>query len=622
MNLLDFYNSINKKWLSAHKIPADDTSYSVFDELEEKIRTELIALLQKERTRGTQLGVFVESFYNGRSDDLNTVSVLLQKMDSLDTPIQKIAYLNSYGIDTPISIGVAYDERNTKQFCVHIAPLDLGITKEDYFTETEISKEYKKYLTNVGGLLKIPNFGQTMFALEKSLASLYPATEDAGSVMERYNPMTYERLCAQFPNTDFKTLFQICGIEIPKTPIIVSNIEYMKKIDEFLGSKSKKFWTTWLNYCVYSAFMELLPAPYSSLHFDFYMRIIKGQTKHHSKDYEALVVCSDLAQDSLGNLWVSANSANFVKIRAGAAELYSLVHQAAQKRVLALKWLSEDTRKIAVYKLQKMNLKIGFPRIWLNEFAGLEMGADFMANVLSLLQGATRYEFSKLTEPDERRLWNNSCFDVNAYYYAELNELCVPMGFLGAPFFSLEQSFIKNLAGVGNVMAHEISHGFDEEGHKYDEYGNNYPWWTSIDVELYKVKTRALVKEFDQQKFAGSTVNGELTLGENLADFGAIAMCMDVMCGLWTRTKPTEKQKMADLREFFTAYAVSWAFKNRTAAQVQALKSDSHAPPELRVNVVLRHFKEFYDAFGFTEKDEGWIPPELRIDVWGGSIKD
>lgn len=622
MNLLDFYNSINKKWLDSHTIPADDTSYSVFDELEEKIRNELIALLQKERTHGTPLGIFVESFYSGRSEDLNTVIAFIQKMHSMETPIQKMAFLNSYGIDVPIAISVAYDERNTKQFCIHITPLDLGITKEDYFTENDISREYKKYLTKVGGLIQSPNFGKTMFALEKSLAPLYPDTEDAGSVFDRYNPMTYERLCAQFPNTDFKTLFQMCGLGIPKTPVIVSNIEYMKKIDGFLGSKSKNFWTAWLDYCVYSAFMELLPAPYSSIHFDFYMRIIKGQTKHHSKDYEALVVCSDLAQDSLGLLWTSANSAKFTKIRDSAAELYSLVHQAAQKRVLALQWLSEDTRKIAVYKLQKMNLKIGFPRVWLNEFTGLQMGHRFIDNVLSLLQGSTQYEFGKLSRPDERRLWNNSCYDVNAYYYAELNELCIPMGFLGPPFFSLDQSFIKNLAGVGNVMAHEISHGFDEEGHKYDEYGNNYPWWTSIDVELYKVKTRALVKEFDRQKFAGLTVNGELTLGENLADFGAIAMCMDVLYGMWTKTKATERQKMADLREFFTAYAVSWAFKNRKAAQIQALKSDSHAPPELRVNVVLRHFKEFYDAFGFTEKDEGWIPPELRIDVWGGSIKD
>ena len=622
MNLLDFYNSINKKWLDGHAIPTDDTSYSVFDELEEKIRDELIALLQKERTRGTPLGVFVESFYSGRSEDLNTVVSFIQQMDSLETPIEKMAFLNSYGIECPITIDVAYDERNTKQFCIHISPQSLGITKEDYFTENEISKGYKKYLTALGNLLQIPKFGQTMFTLEKSMATLYPDTEDAGSVLDRYNPMTYERLCEQFPNTDFKTLFRKCDIGIPKTPVIVSNLEYMKKIDGFLGSKSTNFWTTWLRYCVYSAFMELLPAPYSSLHFDFYMRVIKGQTKHYTKNYEAFVVCNDLAQDSLGKLWVSANSAKFTKIRDAAAELYSLVHQAAQKRVLALQWLSEDTRKIAVYKLQKMNLKIGFPRIWLNEFADVSLGTNFMANVLYLFQGATRYEFGKLSKPDERRLWNNSCYDVNAYYYAELNELCVPMGFLGPPFFSLEQSFIKNLAGVGNVMAHEISHGFDEEGHKYDEYGNNYPWWTSIDVELYKVKTRALVKEFDRQKFAGLTVNGELTLGENLADFGAIAMCMDVLYSTWTKSKPTEEKKMADLREFFTAYAMSWAFKNRKAAQVQALKSDSHAPPELRVNVVLRHFKEFYDAFGFTEKDEGWIPPELRIDVWGGSIKD
>jgi len=166
-------------------------------------------------------------------------------------------------------------------------------------------------------------------------------------------------------------------------------------------------------------------------------------------------------------------------------------------------------------------------------------------------------------------------------------------------------------------MAHEISHGFDEEGRKFDEFGNNFPWWTSLDLELYKTKTKALIDEFDKEVHHGVKINGELTLGENLSDFGAIAICMDVLRTRWQKLGASERQGKAEMREFFVAYARSWAFKNRRAARVQAAKSDSHAPPELRVNVVLRHFTEFYEAFDFTSADEGWIPPEQRIDVWG-----
>jgi putative endopeptidase len=434
--------------------------------------------------------------------------------------------------------------------------------------------------------------------------------------------MNMAQLAELYPNLNFHVLFD--ANQIPRDcrsgTIIVSRPNYMERINNLMKTRSAEFWTTWIEFCIYSSFVQILPPPFKTIHFDFFIKTIRGQTKQHSQDHQAIIICDELAQDALGSLYVKENLAQFVKIREGAREIYKLVHSAAQKRILQLKWLSSDSRQAAVYKLQKMNSKIAFPDNWLNEFEGLKMDPQlFMLNVLALSKKSVLYEISKLRgeSPHQRRMWNNSCYEVNAYYYAELNELCVPIGFIHDPFFSLKQSFVQNLAGVGNVMAHEISHGFDEEGRKFDEFGNNFPWWTSIDIELYKTRTKAIIDEFDKQHYHGLKINGELTLGENLSDFGAIAICMDVLRVRWQNLGASDAQKKAELREFFTAYARSWAFKNRRAARIQAVKSDSHAPAELRVNVVLRHFAEFYEAFGFTSADEGWIPPEHRIDVWG-----
>jgi predicted metalloendopeptidase len=623
MSLKDFYNSVNRKWLDSHTIPADDVSYSVFDEREEGIRNELYELMNRERKKTSPLGLFIESFYSGRDQDLHVLQEFVQKIMMFKEPEYKIGYLNLYGLDSPISIDISYDQRNTKNYCIYLSPPPLGITKMDLVGNGDIARKYSRYLRDLGRMLEIPDFGEKIFTLERTLAPIYPDPEDSDKSENLYHPYTYSRLRTMFPNIDFDILFAPLQIGQYNGLLILTRVEYFVWLDQFLQSEkagSSQLIDAWITKYIYSSLMTILPNPYRSLNFDFYNKFISGQKKQFSPEYEILQICDDVAQDTLGKLYVEANFKRCKRIQDGASEIYSLVHSAAQKRISNLKWLSEDTREIAIYKLQKMKSKIAFPNYWLNEFNGVQiLPEQFMLNILNLNQKSVLYDIRKLRgeTAQERAIWKNSCYEVNAFYYAEQNELCVPLGFLGEPFFSLEQSFVKNLAGVGNVMAHEISHGFDEEGHKYDELGNNFPWWTNLDVELYKTKTRVLIQAFDERQLNGIKINGKLTLGENLADFGAIAICLDVLRIYWKKMGTSEPKQKSDLRDFFTGYARSWAFKNRRAAALQASKSDRHAPPELRVNVVLLHFDEFYSAFGFTQADEGWIPPEERIDIWG-----
>ena len=622
MSLNDFYTYVNKSWLKNHSIPADDTSYSLFDQVEEKIRTELIAILQKERRLDTPLGRFVESFYTGRKQDLQIVQEFCHHVLDQDSIIKKFALLNLYGLESPIDVGISYDQRNTEQCIVYISPPNLGILKSDFEEDGEVSSKYRSYLTKLGKLIQVDGFAQSVFDVEKRLSKFYFDPQDSGKSELLYNPKTLDQLESAYPNLQFRNFFSFLHIDerYVRNLVIVSNPTYFEQLNELVKNHSENYLDKWIQCLIFSSFMELLPNPYKSLHFEFFVSFLRGQHQQHTKDHQLVRICDELVQDTLGKRYVEENLSTFLKIQKAAIHMYSLINKAARKRIHKLNWLSEDSRKIADFKLQKMKAKIAFPQFWVNEFEGVAIDRDtFMMNVLSLSQKQVMYDIQKLSGLDkkDRAIWGNSCYEVNAYYYAELNELSVPMGFLQAPFFSLHQNFIENLAGLGNVIAHEISHGFDEEGRKFDEKGNNFPWWTATDIELYKNRTRALINEFDKQTVKGVQINGELTLGENLADFGALAMCLDVLKDIWKEKNTSPEVQKKDLRDFFTAYARSWAYKNTAAARLQASKSDTHAPPMLRVNVVLRHFQEFYDAFGFTEADEGWISLDHRIDVWG-----
>lgn len=622
MRLHDFYTSVNKQWLKRHKIPSDDSSYSVFDQVEEKIKNQMIDIIRSERKRDTPLGHFIESFYTGRDQDIDILKGFVHHVQSHKSLGTQIGLLNLYELESPVKVSVSYDQRNTNRCIVYLSPPSLGIMKADYTQDVAIQKAYKEYLSKLGTLLDVDHFAKSIFALEKSLSSSYPDPEEADRTELSYNPMTYSQLKETYPAIQFNEIFEVLQISTHhfQNLVVVTNQLYFKQLNSMLKQHGKQYCDTWIQYLVYSSFMEMLPNPYKSLHFDFYGSFISGQKKQYSTDHQAYLVCDDFVQDTLGKRYIEHNVDRFKKIQAGANEIYSKVHAAAKKRIHKLTWLSEDSRQIAEYKLQRMNAKIAFPQIWLDEFSGVAIDPScFMMNIFALSKKQVLYEISKLDGllPTDKKLWNNSCYEVNAYYYAELNELCVPTGFLQPPFFAPDQHFIINLAGLGNVIAHEISHGFDEEGRKFDEYGNNFPWWTAQDIQLYTSRTRSLIQEFDKQHVDGIQINGKLTLGENLADFGAVAICLDVLKDYWVVNNTAAQQQKKDLREFFTAYTKSWAFKNTAAARLQASKSDSHAPPILRVNVVLRHFKEFYEAFDFTSDDEGWIPPEQRIDVWG-----
>lgn len=610
---LDFYSYVNKDSLKNKKIPKNDVSISVFDELDEAIRIDIIQLL-KEKSTG-KLRLFVESIQKGRFKDLSILEDFLGQMtafDSYEELFQVFGKLNMYGIESPIEFNISKDSRNNQNYVVILNEPQLDLIKAEIVHIGPVFKTYTKHIEKICKAFGDESIASVYIEFLRDISKYLYDYEDNYKIEFVYNPMSYASLVSDYPLMKyFFNLFE----SHPIKRLICENPPLLKYIYSKIKKHSIQVWKRMIKLMIYKSFLEDLPEPYATFYFDFNLKFLVGQQKPISKDHYIFNICKEFCENAVGKLYVESNLKLFNTIRKESTKLYEIVKGFAKKRVLKLGWLSESSRLIAINKLTYMGLKMGFPQQFEDDFAGVEVNEGlYLKNLLNMCYAGALKEVKKLTEGVDNSLWDNDCFAVNAYYYQEANELCVPLGFLNSPFFSLEQDFIINLAGLGNVIAHEISHGFDEEGRKFDEKGNYKPWWTSEDVEIYKEKTSQLIQEFDKQKYYGQNISGELTLGENLADFGAMAICLDV---LRSRKTADEIAWKKDLCAFFIAYAKTWVYKERKEKRDQALKKDRHSPPPIRVNVIVRHFDEFYYAFDISEKDAGFIEQKKRIRIWG-----
>jgi predicted metalloendopeptidase len=620
MKLRTFYQDLNKSWLAKHSIPTDSDSTSVFELLEESVRETCIRCIREERHRGTRFGDFIESTYTGRANDLAFITDLLDRecasWTTMSDCFRTIGRLNTFALRTPLTVGTTFDIYNNDHFNLVLSDPNLGIMKGEFEEQGPVYKAYEVYVrrffaaTRFGG-----RAAQRFLELETAIAETCWEPKDEDSTEITYNPHNLPLLQARYPAIDFGALFAAYGVPestSASATIIVSNPQFMALINSWVERKTLAEWAFIVKSMALISLAGILPEPFETIHFEFFNRFLSGQKKPYHVDRRVFTVCDDLCPDLLGRLYIATAPADFKRIRNSAGELCRTIIAATKRRVDKLNWISDGSKAVAKDKIDNMGLKIAYPDVWHNELEGVAVDRScFLMNLLMVRKQQTAIEnrFLNGISSRERGKWANPCYAVNAYYFTEMNELCIPLGFLQPPFFSLQASYVKNLAGLGNIVGHEISHGFDEEGHKYDRKGNFYPWWTSMDVEMYKNRTRQLIDAYDKESYFGIPIDGELTLGENLADFGAVAIGIDIVKRRGGRPE--------ELREYFIEYAKSWAAKEHAAKRERDVKTDVHPPAQLRVNVVLKHFDAFYEAFGFRSTEPGFVPPQERIDVWG-----
>ena len=621
----DFYKYVNDTWLKQVHMPSFVGSYGVSEEIEDKIRDKLMGLITElRRTKPKhELSVISNSFLNSSFQrnsvvDIQRFSNMFECISSLSDVFYNIGAMNRIQSRAPISCVVNSDSNNSLKCVVYLYETQLGLPLRHYYrTQNHILAKYRHFLQKIGKLLNIEDLDSVIY-IEQMVEPLLSSDGEIRDISYSYNPMSFEVLSKKYGRIDWKSLFMGWGMRdetIQETTFICTNPKYFSLLNKMCTSKNLDVWRVWLRTLLLMSFVEYLPPPFDDLHFELFGRALKGNSEKLPQKYLTLKVLQSFAAQDLSRIYVERCVPEGTKEL--ATTMVKRLKTATIQRLNALSWMSEETRALCVLKVKKMLFQIAYPSRWYSETANtLIHPMRPLMNIINLNVTDTTKMLSKLGKACGRadNEWDDGAFVVNAYYYAESNRMTIPAGMLSAPFFDLGRSVGWNYGGIGAAIAHEITHGFDDEGLKYDADGNYQDNWNSHNAQVYGRMTRAVVELFEGQEYMGGRVSGELTLSENLADLGGVAIALTALNN--ELKGKTESDIRRAWRDFFTSYAVSWRTKERVKKAKEALLTDVHAPPPLRVNLIVRNFAEFFDAFGIQEGDSGWVPEKDRVVFW------
>jgi len=623
----DFYMYVNAKWQRSVKMPSYEDDFGISEEIELDLRKRLLAALAKTiRTKPADCFVKLAKSFLDHSVQDSAVTDIVHELNALDcidstkTFAKAIGHLNNIQCRTLISFVVNSDYYNSKECCVYVYEGALGLpSKSNYATHAsnKILPAYNRFLERLGRLFHIEDLASVI----KTENDALPTMSNMGELRDVsyvYNPSTLAQLTAKYPHIDWTTALCTWGIpeaELTRTKYIITNIKYFTHLDKLLKGGDYAEIRNWMKFNIIINYLKYLPPPYDDAHYEFYEKLIRGVGKKMPQPILALRVLMKYAPQDLGEMFVRLEVDDSVKTT--ATKYVKLLKAATARRITDLKWMEPSTKRAALRKVEAMRFQVAFPEKWKSETHEALIDARRpLKNLLTLGSADTADMIAELvhsTCAKRPSKWRDGAFEVNAYYYPEGNMMVVPAGILRPPFFDTSRGDGWNLGAIGVAISHEITHGFDEDGRIFDAHGNYKDWWTPSDARTYKKMSQAMVDLFDGQKYMGGKVDGKMTLNENLADLGGMAIALDALNEILPSDPAARK---AAYQEFFTGFAVSWRQKDRPKKARQALLLDVHAPPYYRVNLTVRQFEEFYTAFDIKPGSKGYIAPEDRIRFW------
>lgn len=627
----NFYKHINGHWLQKTAIPPFRSSFGVSEEVERILEKQLRSILStcysfaekgvKPSTKHEKnmdiIGRFMLSALR-ESKQQNNVDYLRSTLRSLfcirdaNDIVNHIGSFNRRGIPTFLSISVFKRRDRVNEHTFVIDKGTLGLPDIAYYKAIAPGKS--------NTLLAYVNLCKdvTKHLHTENISSAVQSEAVLAAIMDKYKYSDYEDIKGselekrfQFP---WSALFKGYGVEEETWKSKMVRI-YCKDFIEYL-EKIFKVWAfeTWgnlfsLHMILYS--LPVLPPPYDTLHFSFFGKRLRGQSEKIPQDQLTLNLCRTLLRIPLSSLYIE----RYIRadLKKEATEFVHTLQKQTVESLEGTEWLEPATRKIAIDKVKRMSLGISNPDT-LDEICTPDLITDtFLQNMFLLGEMNTNAYLSRLHKKN-MDLWDEPPYIVNAYYFNERNQFILPAGSIQWPFYKHSKTIGWNYGGLGAVCGHEITHAFDMDGKEFTADGEKKNWWTRKDNYQYKKRTDKLVELFDTGKVLGHSVDGILTLSENFADLGGLAIALHALKKKLHTATDEEKKK--EMRDFFISYAVSWRVKEREKKELQSLFLDVHSPAELRVNYIVNHFDEWYDVFGVVTGDELYIPPEERIRIF------
>lgn len=615
----DFYAYATNGWRSAHPIPDDYTRYGVFDVLHD---TNLVRVREIAETDTGKIGTLYKIAMNTEklnADGVRPVAAQIAEIDAIKSRDELPEFIGRMHQMTSAfwGDGVALDETDSTHYLYNIGQGGLGLARDYYFdTDKKTIQIRKKYLEFIAKQMK--NFGisvdaKKLYDLELRMARSFYPKEKLRDPHANYHKMTLDEIKSRFPGFDWDAYLAARGatratqINIAQPEAIAESIAIMNDTDLDLIK-------TYLKYRIVSSADTLLDDTTYEISFDFYNRTMAGQPTPKPRWKRAVAMLDGTLGEEIGHLYVKKYFSADAKKR--MQELVKNLQRALGARIEKLEWMSDETKRQALQKLDTFHAKIGYPDKW-RDYSELHIdpNASLWENMLIVSKFEDDFWLNKIGREKDPTLWYMNAHEINAYYDPSTNEICFPAGILQYPFFDMNADDAFNYGAIGSIIGHEMTHGFDDSGRHFDANGNMTDWWTARDAQGFEQRADALRTQFDKIVIApGVHANGKFTLGENLADYGGITVSFTAYKNFGHATDVADGFT-ADQR-FFIAYAGSWAQNSRPDEDLRLTKVDEHSLARNRVNGILPNIAMWYDAFGIQPSDALYIAPEKRIKLW------
>ncbi|MES2262989.1 MAG: M13-type metalloendopeptidase [Pseudomonadota bacterium] len=632
----DFFTYLNGKWLATTDIPADKSSWGTFAKLHDDLQPQLRAIIEHAAANpnsgadAQRIGDFYASFLDEAKLEQLGISPLqaeLAKIAALQDKKQLpalIAHYNQVGIGAPIDLGVHQDNKDSTKYVVDFVQSGLGLPDRDYYLKKDDAKladalaKYEQHIVKMLTLAGDQNAtakARAIIALETELAQAQWSKVELRDPVKAYNKVEIAKLNALTPGYDWKSYLDALKITGKVNYVILSQPSYLKAVSAIIAKTPLDTWQAYFQWHTISANAPYLSKAYVDENFAFYGTVLSGATEMRPRWKRGVSTVEGALGETVGKLYVEQNFPAERKARMEA--LVSNLLAAYKQSINTLDWMSPATKKQAQAKLAKFTTKIGYPNKWRDYSALTVAKDDLVGNVARSHQADYDKEINKLGKPIDRDEWGMTPQTVNAYYNPEMNEIVFPASILQPPFFDAGADDAVNYGAIGAVIGHEISHGFDDQGAQYDGNGNLRDWWTKADHKNFAAKTKMLVAQYNAfSPLPGYSVNGELTLGENIADNSGVAIAYKAYkLSLHGKPAPVIDGLTGDQR-FFMGFAQVWRMKMREPEQISRIKTDPHSPGQFRANGTMRNQPGFYEAFKVKQGDKMYLAPKDRVIMW------
>jgi predicted metalloendopeptidase len=632
----DFFTHLNGQWLKTTEIPADKSRWGSFNKLADDAKPQLrgiIEALQKQKgLKGDEqkIAALYTAYMNeaalekaGTKPLAGELSRVRGLKNTKGLPAL-IAHFNRIGVAAPFGVFVSQDARNSTQYAAHMGQSGLGLPDRDYYLKRDdarMAETLAKYETHVAKILAMAGNkdsaakAKAIVGLETQLAEIQWTRVQNRDPVKRYNKVEIAKLDEMAPGFNWKAALGASGIAAKTDTVIVSQPSYFTAFAKLADSVPVDTWKAYFEWQLLRDASPNLSKEFSDANFAFYGTVLSGVTEQEPRWKRGVDTVEGAIGEGLGKLYVAQYFPAERKARMD--ELVKNVLAAYKDSIDKLDWMSPETKKQAQEKLAKFTPKIGYPNKW-RDYSKLQMNdRDLLGDLKRAAEFSYDRNLAKLGKPIDKEEWGMTPQTVNAYYRPTANEIVFPAAILQPPFFDARADDAVNYGGIGAVIGHEISHGFDDSGAQYDGDGNLRVWWTEEDRKNFKAKGDAMVKQYSSYSpLPGYPVNGELTLGENIADNSGLAIAYKAYkISLGGKPAPVLDGLTGDQR-FYMGFGQVWRSKTRDEEQIKRVKTDPHSPGQFRANGTVVNQPGFYEAFGVKEGDKMYVAPENRIIIW------